>query len=196
MVHGVRFAVAAGVGVVALTVVILTFLLGGAAYPVQASNIGTFHVAVDQVDAGDFSLTPAGEGGGDEALPAGLAKLGDASSGDRAMRGMVLEKEIDLGSVVPPAEGKVWTLRVASDAPVTGSGITMDSVQLCAANSTLSKVNLGGGFALEAGAVSLSDLRMKATSLQASSLSIPDLRVEVVPRSYDGELFGQGSCLE
>jgi hypothetical protein len=196
MVDRLRLAAAGGIGFVALAVVVFTFLLGGVAYPVQLGNIGSFHVAVDSVNAGDFSLTPSDGGGGGDTLPAGLADLGDASSGDNGMQGLVLEKEIDLGEVVPPAEGETWTLRISTDANVTGTGVTMDSVELCAADSQMQDVSLGDGFALDAGSVSLSDLRMEATALQASSLSIPDLRVEVVPGSYDGELFGSGSCLK
>lgn len=196
MVNRLRFTVAGGVGFVALAVVVLTFFLGGAAYPVQLGNIGSFNVSVDALSASDFSLTPSAGGGGGDGLPAGLASLGDASSGENGMEGLVLEKEIDLGEVVPPAEGEVWTLRISTNSTVTGSGVQMDSVQLCAADSQMDEVNLGEGFALDAGAVSLSDLRMEATSLQASSLSMPNLRVEVVPGPSDSELFGDGSCLQ
>jgi hypothetical protein len=196
MVNRLRFTVAGGIGVVALSVVMLTFLLGGVAYPVQLGNIGSFRVAVDSVSAGDFSLTPSEGGGGGEGLPAGLANLGDASSGDHGMQGLVLEKEIDLGEVIPPAEGETWTLRISTEGNVTGSGVQMDAVQLCAADTDMQDVSLGDGFALDAGSVSLSNLRMEATSLQASSLSMPDMRVEVLPEPYDGELFGSGSCLQ
>lgn len=194
MISTVRFRIAATLGVVGLTVVLATFVFGGVAYPIQLGNIGTFKVAADQVQGSSFSLTPNGAGEGGQ-VPAGLSDIGDAASGDNGMSGLVLEKSIDLGDVVPPAKGTVWTLRVSSDQKVTGKGIKLNSPQLCMSDSQFQGVGLGGGFALDADQVTLSDLRMEATSMQASSLAIPGLRVEVRPGGYSADLFGDGSCL-
>ena len=194
MISTLRFRIAAGLGVAGLTLVLATFVLGGVAYPIQLGNIGTFKLAVKEVKGGGFSLTPNGKGGGGK-IPAGLSNIGDAASGGNGMTGMVLEKSIDLGDVVPPAKGTRWTVRVSSDQKVTGTGIKLNSPKLCMANSKFHGVQLGGGFTLDADQVDLSDLRMEATSMQATLLAIPGLRVEVVPGGYSADLFGKKSCL-
>ncbi len=194
MISKLRFRLAAGLGVAGLTLVLATFVFGGVAYPIQLGNIGTFKLAVKQVKGGAFSLTPNGKSGG-ETVPAGLSNIGDAASSGNGMTGMVLEKSIDLGDVIPPAKGTQWTLRVSSDQKVTGTGIKLNSPKLCMASSNFEGVQLGGGFTLDAKQVELTDLRMEATSMQASSLAIPGLRVEVVPGGYSADLFGQKSCL-
>lgn len=185
-----RFRVAAGFGMIILVLMLVMFVFGGVAFPVQAANLGQIQMSAKTMDTKQFALAGAGkttpdQGGGP---PAGEANVGQMT----AAQGVVMEKSFDLGKVLPDA-GQ-YRIKLAMGGPVEGTGLTLGTSKICAGQSTMKQlqVNTQGGPAglnLSAGDGTLNDARLAVTRLSASSISSQSLNIDLGKGDVDPGMF-------
>ena len=190
MTSAIRFRVAAGFGMVLLALMMVMFVFGGAAFPAQIGNVGEIQMGAQTMNTKGFALAGAGkttpqQGGGELS---GEANVG----GLTAAKGIVMEKSFDLSNVVPGA-GQ-YRIKMQMGGPVEGSGLTLGTRKICAAQSTLTKlqVNTDGGPAglnLSAGDGTLNDARLAVTRLSASSISVQSLNIDLGKGNLDPGMF-------
>jgi hypothetical protein len=190
MTSAIRFRVSAGFGMVLLVLMMVMFVFGGVAFPVQMANMGQIQMSAQTMDTKGFALAGAGkttpdQGGGP---PAGEANVNIMT----AAQGVVMEKSFDLSKVMP-GTGE-YRIKLAMGGPVEGKGLTLGTNKICAGQSTMKQLQVNteggpGGLNLSAGDGTLNDARLAVTRLSATSISSQSLNIDLGKGNVDPGLF-------
>ncbi len=220
MIERRRFRSAGAVGMTALVGVVAMVIFGGVAVPLHLGTIGSFRLATNQVSATGVQL----EGGldldsatndtaaaGDGAIPVAKVTLGTLT----ALRTLILEKTFDF---TPLFGGLgVWKMRIDTNplAVVTGSNVEILSPHICMNTMTMTTFGLDGrragtvdptdDFLLTAASATFGDntadaVEMEIGQLNATTLTIPNLRIRMLQGGYVTDTGGAGpydyDCLD
>lgn len=194
MVNSKRFKLSAGIGVSSIALMAALFLSAQQAFPFFIGNVGTFMVKADTMDAEQFGLTPGIDANSNNTA-SGQLPTGEITADSISISGMVMEKVVDVSSVIGDIPQAEWKLQISATSPVTLGNTTLNAVGLCASdfvaeNFTFDAMGANTAtftddFELGADSVSLTDVGIEAGYLATSSLSLSGLTLSMTPGGYD-----------
>ncbi len=192
-----RFALTAGAGFAALTVLIVTLFLTGtlfAAFPI--TGVGGFVIAADKITGDKFQLWPAiGETEQKSVWPQAAIDLGTAT-----IQKLNLWKDLDTSG--PLGSYGIYKVKVVvgANGDVTGSGLKLRVSGLTAESASFSNLDIKEHYtnpynplyvlSLEAPSLELTKPELNTHSLIANSITIPGLFIKILAYDSSGNLIG------
>lgn len=163
------------------------------AFPFFIGNAGSFLISADTLDAKEFNLVPGldensnSDGG---ALPTGELQVGEA-----VIKGLTIQKQFNVRSVVGDIAQPEWKLSLQSGGDVTIRGSVIKTIGLCGDRfeATTLEIDAAGAntptylddFSLKAANVILTNGAIEASFLSADSLAVGGLSASVTPGGYE-----------